>query len=355
MNKKIKVLIVDDSGIVRDLLERGLSSDPEIEVVGKAIDSFNARDKIVFLRPDVVTLDVEMPKMNGVEFLRRLMPQYPIPVVMVSSLTKKSSKVTLDALGYGAIDFVLKPSSLSGSGLKEMIIELRDKIKVAAKVDVSGWKDPNYRKKQKSIAEKHASQHLKQGSPLVIAIGASLGGTIAITQVVNGFPENIPGTVIVQHMPPVFTKHFAESLNKSSKVHVKEAEDGDRINTGQVLIAPGGLHTRVVKRGTEYFVDIKPGEPVSGHCPSVDVLFSSVSKHVKSKAIGVILTGMGYDGAKGLLEMKKQGAKTIGQDKETSIVFGMPAEAQKIGATERMVSLNEVTTSIIQIINELRE
>ena len=351
MGRKIKVLIIDDSSLVRDILEKGLSADPDIEVVGKAPDVYIARDKIVFKKPDVLTLDVEMPKMDGVEFLRKLMPQYPIAVVMVSSMTSTTSKITLDALEAGAVDFVLKPSTKLGSGLNEMMKELIEKIKIASKVDVSKWKKQEYN----PIINKTKTSNVLEGSTdKVIAIGASTGGTVALTKIINEFPQDIPGTVIVQHMPPVFTKMFADKLNETAKVEVKEAQNGDRIITGRVLIAPGGLQMEVIRSGGYYIVQCKEGEKVNGHCPSVDVLFDSVAKNVGSNAIGVILTGMGRDGALGMLNMKNNGARTIAQDEESSVVFGMPLEAYKCGGAEKLVNLSDINQSIIRLIKEIK-
>jgi len=351
MGRKIRVLIIDDSALVRDILEKGLSADPDIEVVGKAPDVYIARDKIVFKKPDVLTLDVEMPKMDGVEFLKKLMPQYPIAVVMVSSMTSSTSKITLDALEAGAIDFVLKPSNKVGSGLNEMMKELIEKIKIASKVDVSKWKKQEY----SQIINKTKTSNVLEGSTdKVIAIGASTGGTVALTKIINEFPQDIPGTVIVQHMPPVFTKMFADKLNETAKVEVKEAQNGDRIITGRVLIAPGGLHMEVIRSGGYYIVQCKEGEKVNGHCPSVDVLFDSVAKNVGVNSIGVILTGMGRDGAFGMLNMRNNGARTIAQDEQSSVVFGMPLEAYKCGGAEKLVNLSDINQSIIRLIKEIK-
>ena len=355
---KIKVLIVDDSALVRNVLEEGLSRDPMIEVVGKAADAYIARDKIVFKKPDVITLDVELPGLNGVEFLKKFMPQYPLPVIMVSSMTDSSSSVTLDALDAGAVDFVLKPSFKLQNDLDKMIKELIEKIKVAVKVDVSGWKkekkiirndivigrNDNYNISNKDITGKACNN--------IIAIGASTGGTVALEYLLNEFPENIPGTVIVQHMPPVFTRMFADRLNKSCAVTVREAVNGDVIEQGKVLIAPGGYHMEVVKNGNRYLVLCKKGEEVNGHCPSVDVLFDSIAANVRECAIGVILTGMGRDGAKGMLNMRRNGAKTIAQGKESCVVYGMPKEAYECGGAEKLVNLQYITNEILKLLKE---
>lgn len=349
----IKVLIVDDSALVRNILSKGLGGDPDIEVVGTAPDVYIARDKIVFRKPDVLTLDVEMPKMDGVEFLRRLMPQHPLPVVMVSAMTGPGAKTTLDALERGAVDFVLKPSSSFGGGLQDMIGELREKVKAAARVDVSGWKNYTGVKSRPKAAQ--VSHGVLEGSTdKVIAIGASTGGTNAIRDVVTRFPADMPGTVIVQHMPPKFTEMFADKLNDTSRVEVKEAKNGDRIVTGRVLIAPGGYHMSVIRSGGNYLVECKEGEKVNGHCPSVEVLFQSVARNVGPNAVGAILTGMGRDGADALLEMKNAGARTMAQDEKTSVIFGMPGEAWKIGAAEKLVGITEITDSIIQALKEMK-
>lgn len=348
MQKNIKVLIIDDSALVRSILSTGLSKDDNIEVVGTAPDVFAARDQIVLKKPDVLTLDVEMPRMDGVEFLKRLMPQYPIPVVMVSSMTAPNAKVTIEALEAGAIDFVLKPTGKLQTGLYEMMTELISKIRMAAKVDVSKWKDHDFNHVKNE--QKTTQKILKNTTNKVIAIGASTGGTVAITKIVCQFPADIPGTVIVQHMPPNFTRSFANRLNEISLVEVKEAESGDRIIPGRVLIAPGGLHMKVRRSGGDYIVSCHKGENVNGHCPSVEVLFESVAEYVGSNAIGVMLTGMGRDGATGLLNMRQTGARTMAQDEKSSIVFGMPKEAWECGGAEELVSLENINRKICQIL-----
>jgi len=346
LKKPIRVLVVDDSALVRDILERGLSREEDILVVGKAPDVYIARDKIVFLKPDVVTLDVEMPRMDGVEFLRRLMPQHPLPVIMVSSLTGEGGKITLDALEAGALDFVTKPRSNVSQGLMGMIGELADKIRVAARTDISTWRAVA------SGALPAAGRPLSAGilaggTDKVVAIGASTGGTVALRRIISSFPPDMPGTVVVQHMPPVFTRMFAESLDKDSAVEVKEAETGDRIIRGRVLIAPGDFHLRVARSGGQYIVSCDRGEKVNGHCPSVDVLFRSLAVHAGENAVGVVLTGMGADGAAGLREMRLSGARCFAQDEKTSVVFGMPREAFALGGAEKLVPLESVTREIL--------
>ena len=305
--KQIRVLIVDDSALVREILSAGLAKDPEIEVVGTAANPFIARDKIVELKPDVLTLDVEMPRMDGVEFLRRLMPQYPLPVIMVSALTPKGAQITLEALEAGAVDFVTKPSSDVARGLNAMLADLRQKVKMSAAVNLSSWK--NLARKREKIAPVVVRGALAESTDKVIAIGASTGGTEAIRRVIRAFQANMPGIVIVQHMPPGFTKHFSDGLNDICEMEVREACSGDRIMPGRVLIAPGGKHMTVRRSGGVYLVDCQENENVNGHCPSVDVLFYSVARYVGANAMGVILTGMGGDGADGLLAMRQAGAR----------------------------------------------
>lgn len=345
--RKIKVLVIDDSALVREILARGLALDREIEVVGVASDPYMARDKIVRLKPDVLTLDVEMPKMDGVEFLRRLMPQYPLPVVMVSALTKKGAAITLAAMEAGAVDVVTKPSTDIARGLNTMLGELRAKVKIAAAVNVSAWK-ANQKFSPRLV--KMGNQALAESTDKVIAIGASTGGIQAIRRIVQCFPSTMPGVVIVQHMPAGFTRHFADNLNNICEMEVKEAGTGDRVMPGRVLIAPGDCHMRVRRSGGYYLVDCKPGENVSGHCPSVDVLFQSVAKYVGANAIGVILTGMGSDGADGMLAMRRAGARTIVQDEATSVVFGMPKVAYELGGAEFMLPLNSITNMISSLL-----
>ena len=340
--KTIKVLVVDDSALVREILTQGLSMDPEIEVVGVASNPYAARDKIIQLRPDVLTLDVEMPKMDGVEFLRRLMPQYPLPVVVVSALAKQGAKITLEALAAGAIDFVTKPSTDIARGLNAMLGELRQKIKIAAAANVQAWQE----KRPTALPSRTLKAALAESTDKVIAIGASTGGTEAIRRIIKAFPASTPGIVIVQHMPPGFTKHFAQGLNDICEMEVLEAKTNDRVMPGRVLIAPGGKHMTVRRSGGMYLVTCEPGPNVNGHCPSVDVLFHSVAKNVGSNAVGVILTGMGHDGAEGLLAMRQVGAQTLAQDEHSSVVFGMPKVAYEKGAAEALFPLSAIPKAI---------
>ena len=345
--KKIRVLIIDDSALARDILKRGLSADPQIEVIGTAPDVFIGRDKIVYKKPDVITLDIEMPKMDGIDFLKAFMPQYPVPVVIVSAIAAPGARATLEALQNGAVDFVLKPSSKIGNELPDMLKELAAKIKMAADVNVSSWK-------QAKVNRKPVERKVNiDTTDKVIAIGASTGGTIALRKMIEEFPSNMSGTVIVQHMPHTFTRLFAESLDKVSKVEVKEAENGDKIITGRVLVAPGGLHLKVRRSGGDYRVLCGKGEKVNGHAPSVGVLFDSVATQVGSNAIGVILTGMGNDGAAAMKRLRDQGARTLAQNEESSVVFGMPKEAYALGGAERLVHIENMTDEVIKLLKEM--
>ena len=340
---KIKVLVVEDSAFFRGLLVKHLNNDPALEVVASAQDPFEARDMIVKYKPDVMTLDIEMPRMTGLEFLRKLMPQYPMPVVMISSLSDK----VFDALNAGAVDFVAKPARSDRKRLEELLKnELPVKIKIASTAKLKTSK----RGEVPSLTE---TMSVKANcKDLVLAIGASTGGTEAIATVLKDFGPDVPGTIIVQHMPVGFTGMYAHRLNDRCRVNVKEAEDGDILVSGQVLIAPGGdRQMRLVKTNGNYQVEIKPGPKVSGHCPSVDVMFESVAKAAGSRAIGIILTGMGADGAKGLLEMRKAGAHTIGQDESTCIVYGMPKVAYDIGAVEYQEKLNNIAKRAYDVLN----
>lgn len=344
----IRVLVVDDSSLVRDILARGLSMDPGIEVVATAADPYIARNKIVQLNPDVLTLDVEMPRMDGVEFLRRFMPQYPLPVVMVSALTQKGKKITLDALEAGAVDFVTKPSTNVARGLNAMLMELRTKVKIASTANVSHWKSQKAGAPVKVI---QGNKALAESTDKVIAIGASTGGTQAITKIITQFPPTMPGVVIVQHMPAGFTKAFADRLNQLCPMEVKEATNGDRVMPGRILIAPGDYQMTVARSGGIYQVACKQGEKVSGHCPSVDVLMHSVAQNVGSNAVGAMLTGMGRDGAEGMLAMFKTGARNFAQDEASSVVFGMPKEAYERGGVEHLLPLDEIAQRIINLLS----
>jgi len=352
--KKIRVLVVDDSAIARDMIERGLSLDSGIEVVGKASDAFSARDRIVLLQPDVITLDVEMPRMDGIEFLRRLLPQYPIPVVVVSAVTIEGSQRALDAMDAGAVDVVAKPDAKNREGFSVMLAELAEKIKEASIADIVKLRRvlPSTSVANAArVKERNHAAVSSSPSSRIIAIGASTGGTSVLNTIIPQFPADTPGIVIVQHMPPVFTRLFAEALNKTSKVEVKEAVSGDVVRTGLVLIAPGDFHLVIHKRGLEWYVECKTGEKVSGHRPSVDVLFNSVASEAGNKSIGLILTGMGKDGAAGLLAMRRSGARCFAQNEESSVVFGMPKEAWENGGAERLVPIDRAVSSILSCLD----
>ncbi|WP_028973628.1 protein-glutamate methylesterase/protein-glutamine glutaminase [Spirochaeta cellobiosiphila] len=346
MRSPIKVLIIDDSALVRQLVSSGLEKDSSIEVVGTASNVYEGRDKIVYLKPDVVTLDIEMPKMDGITFLKKLMPQYPLPVIILSSLTQKNSQLTYDALEYGAIDVVLKPSKHRGVSLNEIMLDLIEKVKAACTADVSHWAQ------KKGIQQPIKKvEYLSQTTDKVIAIGASTGGTVALKHLINDFPPDFPGTVVVQHMPPGFTRIFSDKLNLTAKVEVKEAEDGDRIRRGIALIAPGGKQMEVIRSGGQYRVHIYDSEKVSGHCPSVDVLFSSMAKVVGPNGYGIILTGMGSDGANGMKAMAVEGAYNIAQDEATSVVYGMPKAAFELGAVKKVVPLGNILRELTLRLN----
>ena len=341
----IKVLVVEDSMVFRELLVTNLNRDPAIRVVATAKDPYEARDAIIAHKPDVMTLDVELPRMNGIEFLRKLMPQYPLPVVVISSLSDK----VFDALNAGAVDFVAKPAVTAREQLEAFIKnELLVKIKIASTANISQIK-------QKAMQQlEQASALTARRNDLVVAIGASTGGTEAIFSVVQNFGTDIPGVVIVQHMPPGFTDMYAKRLDNQCRVIVKEAETGDQVKPGHVLIAPGGdRHMRLVKVNGVYQVECKAGPKVNGHCPSVDVLFDSVAKVAGPKALGIILTGMGGDGARGLLEMRRAGARTIGQDESTCVVYGMPKVAYDLGAVEYQEKLQDVAKRAYAVLDRM--
>ncbi|MEZ4232756.1 MAG: chemotaxis response regulator protein-glutamate methylesterase [Polyangiaceae bacterium] len=342
---KIRVLVVDDSALIRQLLSRGLAMDPEIEVVGTANDPYVARDLIVKLNPDVLTLDVEMPRMTGVEFLKRLMPQHPMPVVMVSSLTSRSAETTMEALSAGAVDFVLKPAANVHNGVELLLTELIAKVKAASRVSVSHLRRDATAVRQVVVTK--AATPMAASTDKILAIGASTGGIEAVRDVLVGLPVDGPGVVVVQHMPPVFTRMYAERLDRECPLSVKEAKDGDRVIAGRVLLAPGGIQCRVVRSGGHYVVRCEGTEPVSRHCPSVDVMFESVAKHAGKHAVGVILTGMGSDGAAGMLSMHKTGAHTIAQDQDTCVVYGMPKVAVEMGGVTEVLPLPRIAQAAV--------
>ncbi len=345
----IKVLIVDDSAVVRKVLTEELSKYEDIEVVGTAIDPYVAREKIVSLRPDVLTLDLEMPRMDGLSFLSRLMKHFPLPVVVVSSLTPQNSATALRALELGAVEVVSKPGSQFS--IPDVHRQLIRAIRAAASAQVGALKSSGI---SAGTASETPSVRL---SPLhtthkVVAIGASTGGTQALEVVLQQMPADAPGTVIVQHMPEFFTQSFSERLNKVCRMEIREAKDRDDVVPGVVLIAPGNRHMVLQVSGARYAVRIKDGPPVYHQRPSVDVLFQSVAENAGPNAVGAILTGMGADGAKGLLAMRKAGAHTLAQDEQSCVVFGMPKEAIKLGAAETIVSLQQVAGTILRLVNE---
>jgi two-component system chemotaxis response regulator CheB len=341
----IKVLVVDDSAIVRQTFQQELPKDPEIEVIGTALDPYVARDKIIALKPDVITLDIEMPRMDGLTFLRKLMHFYPIPVIIVSSLSQQGSKIALDALESGAIEVMAKPGAAYTVG--DMAIELRQKIKAAAMAKGSLAKNAN----QKPI-EIERPKALSKTTNKVVILGASTGGTQAIELFMKSLPQISPGIVIVQHMPPGFTKAFAERLNGLCDVEVKEAENGDVVMNGRALIAPGNTHMLIKRSGAQYFVEVKDGPLVNHHRPSVEVLFQSAAQHVGPNAIGVMLTGMGADGAQGMKKMRDMGAVNICQDEQSCVVFGMPKAAIESGAAEYILPLQKIAGQVMRLAAE---
>jgi len=340
MNKKVKVLIVDDSAVIRQLLSMLLSEDPEIEVVGTAGDPLIARDRIKALNPDVVTLDVEMPNMDGVTFLRKIMTLRPMPVLMVSTLTQAGAETTLEALEIGAVDFVAKPVQDAVNGLAEIGDELRAKVKQAARARIG--------RGNASMSARKSSRVYSAGGDKLVAIGASTGGVEALKTVLMNLPAQCPPIVITQHMPPRFTAAFAERLNRECPMRVSEAKHNEAIEPGHVYIAPGSHHLEVVRVSNQYRCTLNESAPVSGHRPSVDVLFRSVADVAGRGAVGAILTGMGKDGAEGLLAMRKAGAHTLGQDENSALIYGMPRVAFERGAVMRQVPLSHMADAIME-------
>ena len=364
---KIKVLIVDDSALVRQVMTEILNSNSALEVIGTAQDPFDAREKIKSLKPDVLTLDVEMPKMDGITFLSNLMRLHPIPVVMVSTLTQKGADITFEALELGAIDFVSKPTVGVSEGLTEYSEEICEKVITASGVNVSKISDRQARRAVSNtttnsapiavdkkltadaVLEKRSVPKTKlKTTDKIIALGASTGGTEAIKEVLMMMPANSPGIVISQHIPEAFSKPFAERMDKHSAMTVYEAVDGQQILPGHVYIAPGNRHLIVERSGARYICRLNDGPPVNRHKPSVDVMFRSVAQNVGPNAIGVILTGMGGDGAAGLKEMLENGAPTLVQDEKTSVVWGMPGEAYKIGAAKDQYPLEKIASELLK-------
>ncbi|KQM13133.1 two-component system response regulator protein-glutamate methylesterase [Sphingomonas sp. Leaf24] len=351
---KIRVLVIDDSASVRQAMTAILNEDPEIEVIAAAADPFAAARYIQEEIPDVITLDVEMPRMDGVTFLRKLMSQKPIPVVMCSSLVEEGSETLLHALEAGAVDVILKPRLGVADHLNDSKMRIRDTVKGAARArlrsrSASGRiSSPAEKLTADAVLPPPTGRAMSRTTEMVVCIGASTGGTEALREVLEALPANSPGIVIVQHMPESFTRAFAKRLNGLCQVDVKEAEDGDTVMRGHVLIAPGGLrHTLLERQGARYVVAVREGPLVSRHRPSVDVLFRSAARNAGSNAVGIIMTGMGDDGARGLLEMKQAGARTFAQDEATSIVFGMPKEAIARGAADRVVPLHNIARELL--------
>ena len=354
MSNKIRVLIVDDSAVVRLTLSQIIDADPMLEVMGTAIDPFFAAKKISEEVPDVITLDVEMPKMDGLTFLKKIMSQHPIPVVIISSLTEAGTKTGMKALEYGAVEIITKPQMNTKQFIEESQIRICDAIKAAAEAKIRRKKIVEIQQVQPKlsadamISPSPVSHSMIKTTEIVIAVGASTGGTEAISVFLQAMPIDCPGIVIVQHMPEKFTTSFANRLNDICKITVKEATDGDNVLPGQALIAPGNYHTMLKRSGARYYVEVKEGPLVNRHRPSVDVLFRSTAKYAGANAIGVIMTGMGDDGARGLLEMKETGAKTIAQDEKSCIVFGMPKEAIKLNAADKILPLESIAQYVIK-------
>ncbi len=349
MSGKIKVLVIDDSAVIRTLLTEILNGAGDIEVIGTAQDPVFAKSKLTSLQPDVITLDVEMPRMDGLTFLQELMHTNPTPVLMISSLTQRACDTTLRALELGAIDYVSKPSIDITSGVEQLATEIIAKVRIAAKARI--------RLPGRSVGITPAPSGPKVSAldttrmattDKLIAIGASTGGTQAITDVITQLPPSVPGIVIVQHMPPVFTKSYAERLNSMARINVKEAEHGDRILRGTAFIAPGGRHMSIRRDGAMYYLELSDGPPVNYVRPAVDVLFRSVARFAGKNAVGVILTGMGEDGARGLKEMREHGAQTFAQDEASCVVFGMPKRAIEMDAVDRVLPLSQIPRHILE-------
>ena len=354
MSQKIRVLIVDDSAVVRQTLSQIVASDPLLEVMGTASDPYFAAKKIADETPDVITLDVEMPRMNGLTFLKKIMAQHPIPVVIISSLTDAATETGMKALEYGAVEIITKPQMNTKQFIEESRIRICDAIKAAAHAKLSRkrFAEPLTVEPKLSadavLPPVTSSQSMIKTTEIVIAVGASTGGTEALTVFLQALPMDCPGIVIVQHMPEKFTRSFANRLNEICKISVKEAENGDSVIRGRALIAPGNYHMLLKRSGARYYVEVKEGPLVNRHRPSVDVLFRSTARYAGANAIGVIMTGMGDDGARGLLEMHEAGAKTVAQDEKSCVVFGMPKEAIKLGAADKVLPLDSIAPFVLK-------
>jgi two-component system chemotaxis response regulator CheB len=352
MKNKIRVLVVDDSAVVRQNLEEIINEDPMLEVMGTASDPYIAARKIKKEVPDVITLDVEMPRMDGVTFLRKIMSQHPMPVVIISSLTEKGTRTGIKALEYGAVDIITKPRMDSRRFIHEASIRICDAIKAAAVSKRKRRAVPNPMPQVEpklsadAIIPHRSGKSMIETTEVVVAVGASTGGTEAIAGLLQEMPVDSPGIIVVQHMPEQFTRSFAERLNESCRMTVKEAVNGDSVIRGHVLIAPGNYHTLLKRSGARYYVEVREGPMVNRHRPSVDVLFRSVARYAGRNAMGILLTGMGTDGARGLKEMKEAGARTVAQDEKTSVVYGMPKEAVDLGAVEKVLGLPQIASYI---------
>jgi two-component system chemotaxis response regulator CheB len=352
MGKKIRVLVVDDSAVVRQAFKDILSSDPHIDIMGIAADPFIAAELMKRDIPDVITLDVEMPRMDGITFLQKIMTQHPIPVIMCSSLTEKGSETAFRALEYGAVDIIQKPRLGVKQFLEESKVLVCDAVKAASMARVRRISPTLRRVSPKLTADaviaRPTGKAMVQTTEKVVAVGASTGGTEALRVFLEAMPFDAPGIVIVQHMPEHFTRSFAQRMDNLCRISVKEAENNDTVVRGRALIAPGNMHVLLKRSGARYFVETKEGPLVSRHRPSVDVLFRSAARYAGKNAVGVIMTGMGDDGAKGLLEMKEAGAFTIAQDEHTCIVFGMPKEAVKLGAVDKVLPLDGIAAAVVR-------
>jgi len=355
MSRKIRVLIVDDSAVVRQTLSDIISSDPDLEVMGTASDPFVAVDRMRTEKPDVITLDVEMPRMDGLTFLKKIMNQHPLPVVMCSSLTEKGSETALKALEYGAIEIIEKPKLDIKHFLEESRIRICDVVKAAAQARLKPLSVSSLKGQPKLTADAvisaPTSKAMIQTTEKVVVVGASTGGTEALRIFLEALPADTPGIVIVQHMPENFTATFAKRLDSLCKVTVKEAQDGDTVVRGRALIAPGNRHTLLKRSGARYYVEVKDGPLVCRHRPSVDVLFRSAARYAGKNAVGVIMTGMGDDGAKGMKEMKEAGAVNVAQDEATCVVFGMPNEAIKQGGVDHVLGLDKIAYKVLNLCN----
>jgi two-component system chemotaxis response regulator CheB len=351
--KQIRVLIIDDSAVVRQALSEILASDPSIEVMGTAADPILAAEKIRRERPDVITLDVEMPRMDGLTFLQKLMSQHPIPVVMCSSLTEQGAETTLRALQYGAVEIINKPRYGARQYLEEARISICDAVKAAAAARVRPLSNhqidvPPKLSADAVVSSRYSSNGMVRTTEKIVAIGASTGGTEALRLYLEALPPDAPGTVIVQHMPEHFTAAFARRLDTTCRIDVKEAADGDSVIPGRALIAPGNRHLLLKRSGARYFVEIKDGPLVNRHRPSVDVLFRTAARYAGKNAIGIIMTGMGDDGARGLKEMQDAGAFTIAQDEASCVVFGMPKEAIRLGGVSSILPLAQIAPAVLK-------